>query len=524
MPVWIPVAIGSSCVAVFVCYLATPNEQDRAVLHLPTPRSSLPLLHNTLDLMVKQRTRIYDWLFEQCREHQGGPWRVRVLGRPPAIVVSCPEAFKDVLKTQFDLFVKGPMITAIVSDVLGHGIFGVDGELWSHQRKTSSHLFTAHMIRDAMQDVVRDHSMVLGIKLRGAAANGDTVNVKRLLDFFTMDVFVKIGFGVDLGGLESDGESEFMDAFERASRRVVQRFQQPMVVWKLLRWLNVGAERQHAKDMELLNEFVYTVIARSVQEKTKATADVSSCPVHSKKNLISLFLDKAGVVYSDGHQAPMDPRLIRDMTLNFLFAGRDTTSLSMSWFIIMMNRHPAVLQRIRREIAEKLPDLMRDEVFAPTMGDVEHLVYLEAAIRESMRLNPVVAATTRIATQDTTLFDGTFIRAGTRIILPHYAMARMQSVWGDDAEFYNPDRWIDPSTGKLIQVSPYKFSVFLAGPRMCLGMKFALIEMKIALSMLLSKFELKTVRDPATISYRPSMTMQIDGPLDVVVSPYKFVL
>jgi len=521
MPLWVPVVIGAaSCVAALLGYLASPTAQDRAVRHLPTPASSLPLVGNTLDLMLRQRRRIYDWLAEQSRVHQGRPWRVRVLGRPPGVVLSCPEAFEDVLKTQFERFEKGDMITAIVSDVLGQGIFGVDGALWMHQRKTASNLFTVRTIRDVMQPIVRERCDALIGKLRECAAAGEPVDVKRLLDYFTMDVFAKIGFGVDLRGVEGDGDSEFLDAFERCSRRVVERFQQPALVWKLLRWLNIGREHQHAKDMQMLNGFAFEVISRSMKEKTQRVESDDE-PKRCPRDLISLFLDRADAVYSDGQHAPTDPRLLRDMSMNMLFAGRDTTSLSMAWFLLMMNQFPAVLDRIRAELTEKLPGLSSDGAPVPTFDDVQHLVYLEAAIRESLRLNPVVAVTTRVTKQDTTLYDGTFIREGTRVVLPHYAMARMPNVWGDDAELFNPSRWIDADTGKLLHVSPFKFSVFLAGPRMCLGMTFALVEMKITLAAMLSKFDFTTVRDPFAFSYRPSMTLQIDGPLEVVVTPIR---
>lgn len=513
MPVWVPVAIGVSCVAALLGYLAAPSAADRAVSHLPKPSTSLPLIGNTLDLMLRHRERIYDWLLEQSRSNNGRPWRAKVLGRPPVIVVTSPEMVESVLKTHFDHFEKGAFISAITEDVLGHGIFVVDGALWMHQRKTASNLFTARTIRDVMHDIVRERCQALLSKLR--ECEGRSVDVKRLLDYFTMDVFAKVGFGVDLHGLEKDGDSEFRDAFDRCSRRVVERFQQPMVVWKLMRWLNIGRERQHARDVKVLNDFAFNVIYQSMNAKTKRPRTHQG-PERCPRDIISLYLDREDAVYSNGQHAPTDAKLLRDMSMNLLFAGRDTTSLSMSWFIVMMNRYPHVLEQIRSELTQKLPHSSRDEM--PTVDDVQHLVYLEAVIRESLRLNPVVAVTTRLTTKDTTLHDGTLLLKGTRVVMPHYAMARIPNVWGEDAESFNPDRWIDGDSGKLIQVSPFKFTAFLAGPRMCLGMAFAIIEMKITLAAILSRFDLKTCRDPFAFSYRPSMTMQLDSPLDAVVS------
>lgn len=464
--------IAVSLVAAAVMYVTSPTDQDRAVSDLPTPRSTLPLLKNTLDLVVRQRSRIYDWILEQCREHRGEPWRVRVLGRPPAVVLSSPEAMEDILKTQFHVFVKGSAIATISHDLLGDGIFVVDGSKWRHQRKAASHFFSMNRIRDAMEHVVRAHSALLTAKLQDAADSGETMNIKRILDLFTMDIFTKIGFGVELHELETGGNCDFMEAFERASKRIMTRFQQPLKLWKLMRWLNVGEERQMAEDMKLINGVVYNVIHRNLKE-SRETSD--------RKDLISLFLDKANVEYSEDDQVDMTPTMLRDMSMVFLFAGRDSTALTMTWFIIEMNRHPEVLDKLRQELSNKLPKFGRDAE-TPSVEEIDDLIYLEAAIRECIRLHPVAPVMQRVAVQDTTLYNGTFIKAGTRVILPHYAMGRLETVWGSDAEQLKPERWIDPDSGHLIHVSPYKLTAFLAGPRMCLGMRFALTMMKITLA------------------------------------------
>ncbi|ETM44043.1 hypothetical protein L914_10688 [Phytophthora nicotianae] len=512
----LPFAIAASFIAAAVAYFTSPNDQDRAVCELPTPRSTLPLVKNTLDLVFIQRARIYDWILEQCREHRGQPWRVRVLGRPPAVILSSPEAMEDVLKTQFDVFIKGPTISDISHGLLGDGIFVVDGIKWKHQRKTASNFFSMNMIRDAMENVVRDHSKLLTSTLNEAVENGETLNIKRVLDLFTMDIFTKIGFGVELHGLETGGNSGFMEAFERASSRIMARFQQPMCMWKLARWLNVGAERQMAKDVKLINDVVYDVIHRNLEEKASRKRSGENSNSY-RKDLISLFLEKASVNYSDDDQTEITPTMLRDMSMVFIFAGRDSTSLTMTWFIIEMNRLPEVLAKVRRELADKLPKLGRDGD-TPSLDDIDDLVYLEASIREAIRLNPVAPVMQRIAAQDTTLYNGTFIKAGTRIILPHYAMGRLETVWGSDAEEFKPERWIDQDTGKLIHVSPYKFTAFLAGPRMCLGMRFALAEMKIILATIFSKFDIQTVNNPLDFTYIPSVTLQVKGPVNVTLS------
>lgn len=510
-----PSAVGWACALVLLGYVAWPSEQERAVQHLPTPKYCLPVFRNTLYVLLRQTRRIYDFLLEESRRHGGRPWRLKVLGRPPTVVFATEQAAEDILKTHFDHFVKGPYTSLALEDVLGQGIFAVDGAQWLHQRKTASHLFSLQMMRGSMEQVVRSHTLLLCDKLTQLAQTDETVNVKRLLDVFTMDIFTKIGFGVDVRGLQSPLEHHaFLDAFERASQLILFRLQQPMWLWRLKKWLSLGLERQMKKDLQLINGTVYGIIAKSIEAKTQTQQDEDA-----RKDLISLFLEKDGATYANGERAPPNPQLMRDMAISFIAAGRDTTSQGMSWFLLMMNRYPEVLQKIRQEMADQLPALVQGREAVPSMADVEKLTYLEAAVKESLRLNPVVAVTTRTATQDTLMCDGTLVKQGTRVVISAYAMGRLETVWGPDALQYRPERWIDPETGRLLHVSPFKFPVFLAGPRMCLGLKFAMMEMKIALAAMLAQFDVLTIKDPFAFTYRASVTNSIRGPMEVRIRP-----
>ncbi|CAI5728397.1 unnamed protein product [Peronospora destructor] len=442
------------------------------------------------------------------------------MGKEPCVVLCCSEAFEDVLKTQFDAFDKSPNVSEAMYDVLGHGIFAVNGPLWQHQRKTASHLFSVQMLQYAMEVVVPEKSKELVKRLDEMCQKENeaerVVSMKRLLDLYTMDIFAKVGFGVDLHGVKFNQNTEPLDAFERMSVRILERIQQPMWVWKLLRWLDAGSEKKLVKDIKVLNDFVYGVIFRSIEEKNQKGSIASS-----QKDLISLFIEKSEVEYSTGAHTKEDLKLMRDFTLSFLAAGRETTATTMSWVIVMLNRYPKVLKQIRDELQNKLPDLESNKTRTPSMEEIQQLVYLEATIRETLRLFPVVAVTGRCATRDVWLYEGTFIKAGTRVILPHYSMGRMLTVWGPDASEFKPERWLDPTMSKIKVVSPFKFSAFLGGPRNCLGMKFALIEVKITLAKLLSQFDLKTVKIPFEFTYRQAITLQIKGPLDVMVSRLK---
>lgn len=145
-------------------------------------------------------------------------------------------------------------------------------------------------------------------------------------------------------------------------------------------------------------------------------------------------------------------------------------------------------------------------------------MYLEAAIKETLRLYPSVPDGTQQCLKDTLLCDGSFIKAGMCIAYPGYSLGRMTHVWGPDAKEFKPERWIDQETGKFIVVSAFKFNPFHAGPRMCLCMNLALMEMKTVAAVLLSKFRFSLVPGHE-VMYAFSITLPMKNGLMMRVAP-----
>lgn len=496
-------------------YFVSSKKQARWLVKFPRPESTLPVLGNTLDLMFKHRHDIHDWILDECRRYEGRPWALTALGRPTSIVLSNVEAFEDVFHRKFDKF--GKCSAWLVSDVFGDGIFAADGVSWIHQRKTASHLFSLHMMRESMEQVVREQAAVLCETLEAHSTANKPANLKYTMDWYATNVFTRVGFGVDLQSLSSQEHDEFFRAFTRLPIAVHRRIQQPGWLWRFKRAFNLGYEKQLRLDMKRVDGVIYQVISQSMESKTNVNNS------QRLPDLISLFLAKETNEYrhqQDGsttHSVKTPPKLIRDMAFNFTAAGRGTTSQSLQWFFIMMSRYPHVEKKIREELLTKLPHLFDKSSKPPTMSGVQQLIYLEAAIKESLRLNPVAPLIGRTATQDVHFSDGTFIPTGTRVVIPTFAVARLQSIWGEDAAEFKPERWLDPHSGKLLVVSPFKFLVFLAGPRSCLGAKLAMLELKVALATVLSKFHLRVMRNPFEIGYDASISLPVKGDVLAVV-------
>ncbi|RLN57270.1 hypothetical protein BBJ28_00018878 [Nothophytophthora sp. Chile5] len=466
------------------------------------PPTTLPLLGNTLDVMVYHKHRIHDWFTEQCLAAGGRPWVLRIVGRPPTLVVTSPAEIEDVFKTQFEVFERGPRMRDLTYDFFGEGLLAVDGDKWLQQRRTSSHLFSMQMLRDVMDAVVIEKTLQLRDVLAECARQQKTVSMKSLLGKLSSDVFTKIGLGVDLNGLGGDVDAEmdhpFIHAVETIGVVFQSRLLSPMWLWKFKKMLNIGEERQLRKESKIIQDLVMEIMEASLAEKESAV-DGSKL----RRDLLTLFLET-----SNGAVSAAD---VRDAVMNFFLAGKDTTTFSLSWVLVNLNRYPEVLDKIRDEMKANLPALLSGELEAPSIADLQKLPYLEATLKESLRLH--MTSVYRAPNASTTLSDGTRVPFGTQILVPIYAMGRMPTVWGPDAAEFRPERWIDEHTGLVRKVSSFQFFSFMAGPHKCIGMRFALMEMQIVLAVLLSRFDIKTVQDPFEITYEFSVVFPVKGPL-----------
>ncbi|KAL7684224.1 putative cytochrome P450 [Plasmopara halstedii] len=517
------VTLPTAAVAAVLVYLLIPDERQRAIRHLPAPASTLPVLGNTLDLMSLKLPRLHDWITEQCKIFGGRTWRLKMLGAPPLVVVSSIECFEDILQTQFKVFDKGERMNSIFRDLVGNGIGAVDGAQWMFQRKLLSRLFTMRAFRGNITECVHDYTLELGRNLHEMAQTGTPIDFSDVMRHFAFDVFADVSFGLHAKSREGKKHTQLMKAVYDMIHNIEMRFHSPDWLWKLKRALKIGSEKELAEDVATFEKTVFKIINKNMKRKLNLnTASDKSSPrrLRTTKDVVSLFLDAQDVL-NGADDVEINAKVLRDIAVVVLLAGVDTTAWSLSWLIVMLNRNPQVEINLRLELREKLPQLFSDPTYVPTMDDVDGLVYLEAVLRENLRLNPVVPLNAKEANRDTTLVDGTFLKKGTRVYIPSYTLGRMKSVWGHDASKFKPERWLmqDPWTGERVirPVSAFQFVSFHAGPRTCLGMRFAMLEMKTVTAYMMSKYHFTTKENPKSYTYNVASILQIKGPLIVKI-------
>lgn len=342
--------------------------------------------------------------------------------------------------------------------------------------------------------------------LQEAQTKNEQLDLMKLMNRFTIQTFAEIGFGVDFNCLETLEDHPFQHALDRAQQILVRRFLVPQWLWKLKRWANLGSEYELKSHLKLIDNVVYDVISKSLAERNRSAGLAES--TNKQSDIISLFLDNEKKL-PDGTIAPFDPKFLRDITINFLGAARDSTAAAIGWFFYALTNHPEVERKLRQELWEKLPELMDGQVVAPSLDQLHGLVYLEAVIKETMRIYPPAPNNLRVCKKSTVLSDGTFIPEGYLVAFNNYTLGRMYYIWGPDAEEFKPERWIDETMGKLKVVSAFQFNAFSAGPRICIGMQLAMNQIKMVTSSLLSRFHFeRESKEPMTYEFTITLMMR----------------
>jgi cytochrome P450 len=213
-----------------------------------------------------------------------------------------------------------------------------------------------------------------------------------------------------------------------------------------------------------------------------------------------------------------DEEVIRDMMISFIMAGRDTTSSAMTWFFWLLSHYSNIEHKILKEANCESLDY----------ESLKNMNFLKACLCESMRLYPPVAWDSKHATCDDVLPDGTLVKSGDRVTYFPYGMGRMENIWGKDWFEFKPDRWlvetvepVEPENNEigtiLKEVCPFKFPIFQAGPRVCLGKEMAFIQMKYVVSTIVRRFNIKVV-GPNKPIFVPLLTAHMAGGLKVLIS------
>ncbi|KAG0007115.1 hypothetical protein BGZ65_006660 [Modicella reniformis] len=436
------------------------------------------------------------------------------------ILINSPELNEHVLKTNFDNYIKGKIFRDQLQDILGRGIFVSDQEEWRFHRKTAANIFTTKLYRQLVEGIFLETGLDLCSVLERSRLAQHPVDLQELFLKLTLDAFGKLTFGLEFNALLREGPNEFGDAFDYLTANVDGRSSNPF--WFLTDRIIPGKMRKLQRAIGVLDKFAKMAVDKrrneSAEEKEARPGD-----------LLDLFINH---VAEDGTK--LTDVELRDVFVNFMIAGRDTTAQGLTWQFYSLMTNPRVMRNLILEI-----DTVLQGSQAYTYETMLHeLPYLKAVFHETLRLYPPVPKNVKMAVDDDVLPGGIRVYKGDVIGVSSYCLGRNKSVWGEDAEQFVPERWLVPGDhknttalgghtnngsdskahgispfGKFKTDSQYKFTSFNAGPRLCLGQTFAILEAMVTSTLLLQKYQFKLVPGQRPAIIKPSATIPMLHPL-----------
>ena len=355
--------------------------------------------------------------------------------------------------------------------------------------------------------------MRLVARWQGAAAAGRPIELQADLMRYTVDTIAGLAFGAEVDTLGSD-EDVIQQHLNRIFPTLFRRIFSPLPTW---RWFPSAADRQLTRSVAAVSTAIDGFIAQA-RARLSADATLREHP----QNLLEAML-----VAADEPGSGIDDAQVAGNVLVMLLAGEDTTANTLAWMIHLLWQHPAALAQAQAEVRR-----VCSADAAPTLAELEQLDYTEACAHEAMRLRPVAPQNGMQALRDTTLGD-LHIPTGMVVL----AMMRRDATserYIPNAAAFEPARWLG-SEGVPAQAASAAKRIsmpFGAGPRICPGRYLALLEIKMAMAVLLSRFDITLVDTPdglppreilqlamAPSPLRMRLRLRDDGQLDAHATP-----
>src|SRR3954462_3832276 len=394
-------------------------------------------------------------------------YRSRFIGREIVFVME-PDLIRQVLVDHADAFVKAESLRRALQPVLGDAILTADGARWRWQRQAAAPLFRPDQVRSYVPAMIAAAERRRELWL---SRLGEEVNVGQEMLHTTFEIIAETMLsgrgGIDVGRVERGA----MDYSDSISWVIL------LTLLRAPRWMPYPGRRR----VERVRDYLRAEVERMVAVRRRRD--------QGRNDLVARLL----AVTDPETGRSMSDRDVVDNLLTFLVAGHETTALALTWSFYLLNLHPEIAARVVQEVeAVTQAGLLRE-------AEVEALSYTRQVVQEAMRLYPPAPVVVRAATRDVSL-GADVIQAGSPPYIPIYAIHRHQLLW-DEPDTFDPDRFA-PEAVKVRH--RYAYLPFGAGPRICIGMSFALLEAVLILATLL-----RSVRLELRPNYVPELKQRI---------------
>nr|AZR39475.1 cytochrome P450 [Agasicles hygrophila] len=454
------------------------------VFKLPGPKR-IPVVHNLVEMLSKSPVELLELIRQWSKAY--GPVYVGAIMGQAAVNVCGPEDF-ETLSSSMKHISKG-YIYNFLHPWLGKGLLTSTGTQWQQRRKILTPAFHFSILQE-FTSVFNNEVDDLIERIRGEIDKPYT-NVLPLMSHSTLNIIAETSFGTKLDPGNSEDE-KYKKAIHSMGDILSYRSLRPWFKIQMVFDLFSSRSKENKMALKTLHDFTNRIIKKKTKTFTpfKISEDGSS-----KKKLV--FLDL--LLNAKVQKGDIDDEGVRDEVNTFMFEGHDTTSMALALSLLLLAEHREYQDMLYEEIVGVTGDSDRH----PDFRELNDMKLMDRVVKECLRLYPSVPFISRALDCDTIL-GGFLIPKEVPIHIWIYDIHRNPKHWPDPEKF-DPDRFLPEN---CVERHPYAYVPFSAGPRNCIGQKFAMLEIKTMLCGILKNFVVEPVDTRETIHFVPDLVLR----------------
>ncbi|CAH1400212.1 unnamed protein product [Nezara viridula] len=462
---------------------------------LPGPRG-FPYFGIAIRLVGIASKDILPLMIKWCNEY-GTIFEFKMLGAKYVFLTE-PELVKPILSSSTNI-TKGHFEYSFLKLMFNDGLIVSKGDKWRTNRRLLTPSFHNKILKSSVETVGRNAEEFVSQLL---AFDGKPIDIEDITYLLAFKIICETAMGFKLN-TEDKQQNEFVKASKICHDSLVHRY---LRFWLfpdfIFRRSDVG--KQFFKSADLIQDVAEQVI-KNRKELFIAEKNGSKNKDLKKKER-NAFLDNLFELV-DLNPALFTESNIREEVDTFMIAGHNPSTSSLKFLHFLLANHPDVQEKVYDEQMH----IFGDDKRTPTSQDLQKMTYLEMVIKESLRLYPSVPMYSRLLDEDLIIDEKTTIPAGYTVAVFPYAVHRSKKHWS------NPEEFIPERFAPGIEIHPFSFIPFSAGPRNCIGQKYAMMELKTIMSIVVRQCLLEPVTTSISLDY--GITLNAVEPIIVKAIP-----
>lgn len=392
---------------------------------------------------------------------------IKILHRT-LVIIADPKLVREILQTKQKYYSKSSIYEHLKL-ILGEGLVTSEGEMWKRQRKLIQPSFHKQYINNLFNTMLACTNEMIG-EWDEKAESGERFDIAEEMKSVTLQIISKTMLSTDVKTEARPISTSLAYMGGAIKDKTVKLINFPL-------WVPTPSNMAFKSHRKVLDNIIYKIIA----ERKKSGND--------KGDLLDMLMLSR---YEDTGE-PMPDNLLRDELMTIFIAGHSTTATALAWTFYLISQHEEVYKKLKKEVDEVIGD---GEI---TFEHLQQLKYSKACFNEGMRIYPPIWLIGRQANEDNQVGDYT-IKKGTDVLISPYIVHHNAAYW-KNPDTFDPDRW---ETDEVKEIDKFAYFPFAAGPRMCIGNNFALLEAEIVMAKVIQTFDFEysnkvpPIMDPST--------------------------